>query len=215
MYNYIGARFGWLALLAAVVFIILGIAALRDPHNEAEDHAHEHSHEHPASRWPLAILAVPLVLGVVIPARPLGAIEVANQGVTTGVSAPGADVRTSLTIVPAERNVLDWVRAIGAASDPAALDGQEVNVVGFVYRDVRYRADQIMVARFAVSCCVADARAMGLVVQIADAAQYKTGAWVQVKGVFQTGSLDSSPLPVVAAREIKPVEQPAQPYLYP
>jgi putative membrane protein len=219
LYDYIGARFGWLVVLAAVFFGIIGIAYFRETanpdHEPDHEHGDEHSHAHKTTVWPLAILAVPLILGVVIPSRPLGPIEVANQGVSTDVSAPAADVKSSLTIVPAERNILDWARAIGASKDPAALDGQAADVIGFVYRDVRFQPNQFMVARFAVSCCVADARAMGLVVQSANSAQFKTGAWIRVKGAFQAGSLDGSPIPVVAAGSITPVDQPAQPYLYP
>ncbi|MFM7584699.1 MAG: hypothetical protein ACKO9F_18500 [Caldilinea sp.] len=38
---------------------------------------------------------------------------------------------------------------------------------------------------------------------------------MQVQGVLQPGEFNGRPLPVVVARRVAQVEQPAQPYLYP
>jgi putative membrane protein len=216
LYYYIGPRFGWLAALAAGLFVAIAIFYNRaGPLCDDDLHNHQHDHERETPVWILIVVSAPLVLGTLVPARPLGASAVANQGVSMNVAAPSSNALTSLTIIPAQRNILDWVRAIGANSDPTALNGQSVDVVGFVYRDVRFAGEQFMVARFTVACCVADARAMGLVVQVSNARQFETGAWVRVKGAFKDGMLDNSPMPVVVADEIVPVEQPTQPYLYP
>ena len=219
LYNYISPRFGWLAILGAVLLALMALSiinlrpAKEDP--QTIHPGHDHEKEHKTSFWALILISVPLLMGILIPSHPLGASQVANQGVSTGLSAPSSDLQVSLKVIPAERNVLDWVRAIGANPDPASLNGQQANVIGFVYRDIHYASDQFMIARFAVSCCVADARAIGLVVTTPDAAQYATGEWLEVKGHFSAGKLDASPIPVILADAITPVEQPAQPYLYP
>lgn len=217
IFDYISPRFGWLAILASGLFVLIAVAYSRSDPNQEEDHDtnHQESHSHRLTKWPLIIVAVPIVLGIIIPAHPLGATDVANQGISTDISAPSVDLQSSLTIIPSQRNVLDWVRAMGANPSPSALNGQQADVVGFVYRDVRFDTDQFMVARFAVSCCVADARAMGVVVQSSQSSQYATGAWVRVKGAFINGTLNNSPIPVITAAEITPVAQPNQPYLYP
>jgi uncharacterized repeat protein (TIGR03943 family) len=218
LYDYIAPRFGWLAVLAAVMFTAIGLATIlgSSKPDEADDfHDHAILPKRKASKWPLIILSIPLIAEVVIPARPLGPTQIDNQGVSTNITAPTSDVKISLTIVPAQRNILDWVRAMGANPDPTALNGQQVDVIGFVYRDVRFASDQFMVARFAVSCCVADARAMGLVVKTGNASQYATGAWLRVKGTFTEGTLDKDHLPIVTPSEVIPVSQPVQPYLYP
>lgn len=218
LYDYIAPRFGWLAVLAAVMFAGIGLAYLLESSKQDEaDGFHDHAFppERTGSKWPLILLSIPLIAGVVIPARPLGPSQIDNQGVSTNITAPTSDVKISLTIVPAQRNILDWVRAMGANPDPTALNGQQVDVIGFVYRDIRFAGDQFMVARFAVSCCVADARAMGLVVQTRNASQYTTGAWVRVKGTFNDGTLGTDRLPVVTPSEVTLVSQPVQPYLYP
>ena len=218
IYNYIGPRFIWTAALAILIFLVMAFSYLRaNPEQEEHgaEHTHAHVHKHTLSKGSLFFGALLLFFGLVIPARPLGVSQVTNQGISTDVSAPDVDLQSSLTIVPAERNILDWVRAIGTDPDPAALNGQTADVVGFVYRDVRFGADQFMVTRFSVACCVADARALGLVVEMTGASQYSTGAWVRVTGIFREGRLDNLPIPVIQAQQITRVEQPMQPYLYP
>lgn len=218
LYYYIGPRFGWLSVLAVALFI-----ALANAYNalsfEDEDDGHEHGHEHEHARsatsgWGLLIVALPLILGVLIPARPLDASAVSTRGVSTQL-ASAADVSdTVLFTVSSERNVLDWVRAMSANPDPAALNGEQADVVGFVYRDIRFADNQFMVARFTISCCVADATAIGVIVSSAEASGLEQDTWVRVQGTFDEGELDGEPLPVLVAEEITPVEPPEQPYLF-
>jgi putative membrane protein len=229
LYYYIGPRFSWLSVLAIGLFIILANGyqptARGGEGDEADgeaDHAHEHDHEqaHDHSHgsptlWPIAVVALPLILGVLIPARPLGASAVSSRGVSTDYAASADRSDSTLSIVASERNVLDWVEPFSADSDPAALTGQEADVVGFVYRDVRFADDQLMVARFTITCCVADASAIGLVVQAEDASQFANDSWVRVTGTFSEGQLDGDPMPVLLADAITPIQPPEQPYLYP
>jgi hypothetical protein len=64
----------------------------------------------------------------------------------------------------AERTVLDWLHTFSASSDPAQeFAGQPVDVVGFVYHDPRLPEGKLLVNRFTVSCCVADASPVPLV----------------------------------------------------
>jgi putative membrane protein len=88
-------------------------------------------------------------------------------------------------------------------------------VVGFVYHDDRYGEGHFMLVRYIVSCCVADASALGLVVASSDAASLTDDQWVQVRGHFIAGDLDNWQLPVLVADAIEPVAFPNQPYLYP
>lgn len=220
LYFYIGPRFAWLAIVAVALFIMLaGSYNLVEPREE-EGHSHEgHSHlgQHVDNQaiWTLMIVALPLALGVVIPAKPLGASAIANRGVTTdiGLAADSSDER--LSIVPSERNLLDWVREMNNNPDPAALDGQHANLVGFVYRDPRFSESQFLVGRFTITCCVADALAIGVVVEADQAAQFETDSWVQVTGTFRHGEVNGVAMPILMADEVVHVQAPEQPYLYP
>lgn len=224
LYYYIGPRFGWLSLLAVMLLILIGgaydLTRREDEADEHQHHEHEHDHHHghdaeTVSAWPLLLVSLPLILGVLIPVQPLGASAVGNRGVSTDIAAAAGEETQTLTIVPGERNVLDWVRAISESADPAELTGEAVDVIGFVYRDVRFNEDQFMVSRFTITCCVADAMAIGLVVEADGAADFPADSWVRVRGALSEGAVYGDPMPVVLAEEVTPVQVPEHPYLYP
>jgi putative membrane protein len=215
LYYYIGPRFSWLALLAVCLFILLAGAynlVSRDvAAQKVEALVGEPDHDH-GSVWPIAITAIPLVLAVVVPAHPLGADAISTRGISTGFSGRDQAAQSNDS---SARTVLDWAQAISANPDPAALDGQAADAIGFVYRDPRFGKDQFMLTRFAITCCVADALAIGVVVQSEKAPQLSVDSWVRVKGAFKAGMLDNVQLSVLVAQDVAPIQPPDQPYLYP
>ncbi len=215
--NYINERFAWLAYVAAGLFLLTGVFnAHRLWENRGHDHDHDHDHEghnHGTISWGvLAITAIPLVLGTLIPSQPLGA-EAVNGGVNTS-AYQGAQV-TTVSIPPLERNVLDWLRAFNRETDMASFEGQPADVVGFVYREPTFGDDQFMIARFTVSCCVADANAIGVPVQWATTPDLPQGEWMRVTGTFTVGDFRGERLPILQAAAVEVVAQPDHPYLYP
>jgi len=213
--NYINVRFAWLSYVAAALFMLLGVfgaySLLRPkPHEHNHDHDHDHDHDHGISWVGLAIVSVPLLLGTLIPSRPLGADAI--QGVNMSVVAVD---ETLAPTDPATWNVLDWLRSFNMNSDIHSFDGQAANVVGLVWRDANFAENQFMVARFTISCCVADASPIGLPVVFDDAQSYPTDTWVQVNGNFRVEDFRGSEFPVLYATSIEQIEEPEHPYLYP
>ena len=211
--NYINLRFAWLAYLAAAIFFLLGLVSLHrmlyPPPNESSPHHHSHSH----ITWSmLAVVALPLILAIAIPSRPLG-VEAVNGGIS--LSPVGVDRASAFTRHPLDRNILDWLRELSRVQTPAELNGQPVDVIGFVYRQPDFADDEFMASRFTMSCCVADAYPIGLPVRSATASAFPTGAWVRVQGTIKASRFGADFAPVVDASQIDIVETPAQPYLYP
>ncbi len=192
-----------------------------DGHSHATDtgtHEHSHDHSHALTVSGLLLLLLPMVLGVLVPPQPLGASAMANREVSMSLqtSSLPAAVQAAANKGASERNVLDWLQTFAGAQDPARdFAGQPVKVVGFVFRDKRFGAEQFMVARYVVSCCVADANMAGMVVRWPKAAALPADQWVEVHGVLEPGKLGSEQLPVLAAQSVTNVEVPSQPYLYP
>ena len=175
-------------------------------------------HDHRLTWSGVALILLPIVLGVVVPPQPLGAAALANRevNVTMQRSSLPAAVRAAAQKGSTEKNVLDWLNAFaGGANSAATFAGQPAKVTGFVFRDDRFAADQFMVTRFVVSCCVADANVAGMVVRWPEASGLLADQWVEVSGVLEAGKLGSQTLPVLAAQQVKPVDVPDQPYLYP
>ena len=99
------------------------------------------------------MVALPILLGVLVPAKPLGAAAIANKGVNTSAGLVAASGQTiKLDIAPKDRNILDWIRAINAATDPQSINGQPADVIGFVYQDSRLGSGQFFVLRAVLEC---------------------------------------------------------------
>lgn len=208
--NYINARFAWLSYVAVVLFFLLGLSSAFNLLRKQDGSS---GHREGALSWGvLAIVAVPLVLGSLIPSRPLGASAV---GGNISVSAVGASTTTTFTTDPLKWTVLDWLRAFNRSEDINSFNGKEAEVVGFVYREATFGNEQFMVARFTISCCVADSSAIGLPVFYADAQNFPQDTWVRVHGTFQVGEFRDDTVPVLMADSIEIIPQPEHPYIYP
>ncbi len=230
LYWYINQRFMLLILLAAVGLLALARLVLPSPRAKAaaeaealahDYHAHDgHDHAHDESKatplWGILILAVPLALGLLVPARPLGSAAIANKGInTTAPLTAGSSAPVQLDLASTDRNVLDWVRAFNYATDPATYAGQAADVTGFVYHAQGLPEGQFLVSRFAVTCCSADATAVGLLVQWPQAADLDNNSWVRVRGAMAVGSFAGRATPLINADSLEGVAAPDQPYLYP
>ncbi|MFN8457737.1 MAG: TIGR03943 family protein [Anaerolineae bacterium] len=217
---YISERFAWLTLLAAIGFIIVG-ASYRYRAAPVHDHEHDHehaSHQHGNLSWAgLLLIALPVILGLLIPPKPLGAAAMSNRefGVGSVTSATAPKTNQLITRPAGDKNVLDWLIDFRLAKDPAAFSDQEAKVIGFVYRDDRFGQDSFMVSRFVISCCAADAAPLGLVVRWPESTGLANDAWVEIKGRFQPGEFDGEAMPFLIAEAVTPTDVPDQPYLYP
>jgi uncharacterized repeat protein (TIGR03943 family) len=164
----------------------------------------------------LLIVLLPLLLGWLVPPKPLGANAFGNREINVGslqsVTPPGNNERMGL--ISGEKNIIDWLIDIENSLSPDELDGQQAHVVGFVYRDGRFSESQLRVGRFIVSCCVADAAPVGLIVQGEEAADFEDDQWIEVQGHFETNLFDGEATPLLIIDQIKAIEQPPQPYLY-
>lgn len=217
--NYINERFAWLSYVAVVLFFVLGAASvwslLRDKGDHHEhDHDHNGDHSHGIGWGMLAVVAIPLVLGVLIPSKPLGVEAVRGAIATQPLSYGGATI-TVLNKPPLERNVLDWLRAFSRAEQPSDFNGEQADMIGFVYREPDYPEDLFLVARFTVSCCVADANAIGVPVRYTGTEPLPDGTWVRVSGGFEAGTFVDRETPILVAKAVVPIDQPEHPYLYP
>jgi uncharacterized repeat protein (TIGR03943 family) len=217
---YINARFVILTVLGIIGLIAMAANALdhlRLTRRLGSDEGHEeHSRAPQAAHWNLILLALPLIFGILVPAQPLGVDAAASRGVVVSAPLASGDASpVSLAAAPDERNILDWIRILNYESDLTPFLGQPANVIGFIYRDPRLTDGQFMVSRFAVSCCVADAFAIGLIVDWPETASLPDDGWVNVKGVIETSELNGQRVPLIRADSVTLVNPPAQPYLFP
>ena len=233
---YISQRFDWLTIAAVLGLFVVGGSyryLLREggqtsagsddtaprPSGEAgslaEDDNHHHSH---GLGWSgFLLISLPIILGLLVPPRPLGVAALQNREISAGAldSVLPAAVRSSRVQESSERTILDWVLAFHEGERPAKTD--TADVIGFVYLDDASDEVQFTLTRFVVGCCAADAMAVGLPVSLAaDLSSedgLEEGQWVRVVGQFSTPA--GNALPVLMAEQLEAVPEPNQPYLYP
>ena len=219
---YINKRFEWLVFAGALIYIALALTliyrALTAQRATTSTVPVVVTQRSSATSWLGAgLLLLPALIGFFAPARPLGASAIASRGI--GLQSAPASVGNITTLQRAPsgpRTILDWLREISRSGDPKTLAGNQVDVVGFVYKnDPRFKPNQFMVSRFTISCCVADAAALGLIVETDALDRFKQDQWVRVVGRFKVGAFAEDTVPMIVAEKIEPTEEPAQPYLYP
>jgi uncharacterized repeat protein (TIGR03943 family) len=198
---YIHPRYTVLVLLAALVLFLMGGVRLRDLF--APRSAQRVGMLH-------LLLALPLLLGVLVPAQPLGADTLAGRGLDLSTMPLSSQ---EVAGDPGEWNLLEWTTALSMQGD--ALQGEPVDVVGFVFQDEQLGRDAFYVARYVVTCCAADAAAAGLPVRYPGGETLPADTWVRVRGTLDTMTRDGTSIPAIAATSVEPVERPDLPYLFP
>jgi putative membrane protein len=167
-------------------------------------------------RASLLILSLPLIIGLAAPEQPLNTSSLATRGVALSapmsISSKNSDV---LAVQEDSRTILDWVKLFNYESDPSMHIGEDVTVIGFVYHDPRLPEGQFMVSRFIITCCVADAFAIGMPVDWPQETQFEDNTWIQVQGSLDEAQIGGQTVPMVHATSIETIPAPEQPYLYP
>ncbi|MDQ0231129.1 TIGR03943 family putative permease subunit [Metabacillus malikii] len=123
-----------------------------------------------------------------------------------------SDMLQAQTITFTEENYIAMTTILDQS--PEEFVGQEVEMVGFVYREDNFEKDQFVVARFGLSCCVADASVYGTLVTVPNGEEYGDDLWVKVKGEITTTNYEDWTLPYVKVNKIEKIKQPKEPYVY-
>jgi putative membrane protein len=217
---YINMRFSpltMIAILGLALTVAAGIWGLRrliQLKMQMAENGGEDLNLLPAST--IIILAIPLLLGVLVPQRPLTTQALDTRGMS--FAAPASLTQNStkvLEVAPDDRTVLDWIKIFNYEPDVTPYLKQTASVIGFVYHDPRLGGSQFMVGRFAITCCVADAFAIGMAVDWPNSAALQENTWVNVKGPVEIITIEGRKVPLIRAETVKSVAAPKEPYLYP
>ncbi|NEP62042.1 MAG: TIGR03943 family protein [Symploca sp. SIO2G7] len=114
-----------------------------------------------------------------------------------------------------DRTVIDWIRTLNVYPEPDAYTGQAVNVSGFVIHPEDWPEDYLLVSRFVLTCCAADAYPVGLPVQLAVSRQaYASDSWIKVEGKIVTATIDGQRQLTIKPTTIESIPEPHNPYEY-
>lgn len=167
-------------------------------------------------QWLSVILLVSALVGFIFPLKPFAsqtAIKRGLQDATVVTRARPQAFRTESN--PEARSLLEWVRTLDVYPEPDAYQGQKVSVDGFVVYPENLSNNYLTLARFAITCCAADAYPVGLPVKLKQGRQaYPVDQWFTVKGQMQTETLEGKRQLVIVADSLKPIDEPKNPYSY-
>lgn len=217
---YINLRFVPLTIFGIILLAVLAQTLFteikRSRQRKEDDHDHDHGHDHEPVSANLWFMLLPLLIGVLIPARPLDSSALATKGFNTNAPLVSADSSAQLFETDSEeRTILDWIKLFNYQSDLEQFIGQKASVIGFVYFTEELGENQFFVSRFVVSCCAADGFAIAMVGEWPQAATLEKDAWVLVKGPIKIITLNDRPVPLIQAESVQSVPVPEQPYLFP
>ena len=214
---YINQRYTWLIVLASFGLMAFGIITFnhRPPIWNQEEKLLEPEMAPKNAAWRLLLFVIPLLLGILVPATSLGASAAETRGVSQAVPlTAGGSIPSILALDPANRSILEWLWVFDESEDPADIIGQLVDVEGFVFSNENLPDGYFMVGRFIVTCCVADATAIGIAFLPPEGVEVPNG-WVRIKGEMTVTTFDEQPTLLIDTRQITSMDEPEQPYLYP
>jgi len=189
--------------MGAVIMSVAAIGRLWTARTEREEPLE------PRTAWALGVIAVPVVLVLALPPSALGAFSAGKRSTFSG-SAIGATARDVT-------GPLDFVDIGAAQSFPTAMQqlearaGQPITLEGFVTTDASAPPDEILLTRYIVTCCVADATVAQVRIVGLPPGNYPTDEWLQVTGAVYPVGREV----LVAAGTVQQIPVPSEPYLTP
>lgn len=91
--------------------------------------------------------------------------------------------------------------------------GKTITIKGFIYREKNFFQDQIVIARYGITCCVADASVYGMMAK-GDVSGLPKDKWIQVTGTIDQTIFDGASIPIIHIQDYKMIPVPEQPYVY-
>ena len=201
---YLSNRTDWVVPMGAAILSVAVIGRVWSARGPRPD---------PLTRrdaWRLTAIVVPVVAPLALPPASLGSYAASRRSsfVSSGYTSTAADIESGeLSLV----DVAGAVRSDEAMKALVQRAGTEVSFVGFVTRESGMPADELMLSRFLVSCCVADALSVQVRVVGAPPGRFEEDDWVRVTGAMYPLGREV----IVDASEVVSVPRPKRPYLHP
>lgn len=168
------------------------------------------------SNWSSVILLSVAVFGLIYTPKAFASDTALQRGITDTLTAtrsqPQRFVRNA---APEERTIIDWVRTLNVYPEPDAYTAQRAKVTGFVIHPPDWPNNYLMISRFVLTCCAADAYPVGLPVKLSGSrSTYASDTWLEIEGAMITETLNERRQLVIEPDSLTPIPEPKNPYEY-
>ncbi len=205
-YHWLAIGAGWILLSLAVW---RGMALVRSRQTVNTPHV-----ALLPQQWSLAVLLGVAVFGLIYVPRPFASDTALARGIADPVGLTRAQPQRFVrNTPPEERRLIEWIRTLNVYPEPDAYEDDPVNVTGFAIHPPNWDENHLMVARFVLTCCAADAYPVGLPVKLAgDRSEYAPDSWITIQGEMTTETIDGQRRLVIQPESVTPVPEPDNPY---
>jgi uncharacterized repeat protein (TIGR03943 family) len=201
---YVSSRTFWVIPLGAIALTAAAAGRLATARSRTDERLE------PRGAWAAGLVVLPAVAVLLLPPTALGSYAAARRSTTAG----GFVVASEEQIARGPLELVDVAAASWSRDAMRALTrraGNPVDFIGFVTRRPGMPADEFVLTRFIISCCVADALSVQIRVVGAPPGRFGEDTWVRVRGAFYPVGREM----LVDASEVTAVPRPAHPYLNP
>lgn len=109
----------------------------------------------------------------------------------------------------------DYVQTMNIiGQDVNGFKGKEITFAGFIYKDKDVIGNKAVVARYGITCCIADASVWGMIVTGQNVEKFSEETWVKVTGILDKTIYKRMPFPLVKISKLEKINKPADPYVY-
>jgi uncharacterized repeat protein (TIGR03943 family) len=201
---YLSTRTSWVVPMAAVVLSVAAVGRLvvaRSARPESLDLR---------EGVVMSLLVAPVVILLAVPPATLGTFSAPKKATYSGSSAGfywtfDETSEVTLLMVAAAQTSDEGSQVL------AKRAGSEVDFVGFVARNADTPSDELLLTRYVITCCAADATVVQIRVVNVTPGLFDQEDWVEVKGtIYPIGRQV-----IVVASSIEEAPRPERPYLTP
>jgi putative membrane protein len=93
--------------------------------------------------------------------------------------------------------------------------GRPIQLKGFVYKEEGFQPNQLVISRFLITHCVADASIVGFLSEFQEASKLSSDTWIEAEGTLDVTKYHGTKLPIIKINSWKKIDEPKEPYLYP
>jgi len=219
LYLLIHPNYMWLTVLAGIGLLLLAswraLALVRRSKRRTIEPDSSHITLLPMG-WSSALLLLTAILGLLITPRAFASQTAIQRGVKDGPTLTRVKPQAFRGSTNSEdKSIIDWVRTLTVYPEPDAYKGQKARVQGFVIHPNDMPNQYLLISRFILTCCAADAYPVSLAVKLPDSRdQYPPDKWLEIEGQMITETLAGKRLLVIQASSLKAIDEPKNPYDY-
>ncbi|HEY9705612.1 MAG TPA: TIGR03943 family protein [Allocoleopsis sp.] len=209
----------WLVISCAFAFIFIGIwktayillTRNNPPNNDTEQHITLFK---PGLSSILLIIVA--IIGLTTSPKVFSSQTAIERGITDAISLTRSKPQAfRANLKSEERTIIDWVRTLNTYPEPDAYTGQKVKVQGFVVHSPDLPKDYLLISRFVITCCAADAYPVGLPVKLpTNQTDYPPDIWLEIQGKMTTENLAGKRQLTIIASSLKKIPPLPNPYEY-